>query len=198
MSLLRALLALALVAAAASSAQADSKPRTHDGFHFQVAGGFGYYSSSSDQQSFSGLTIPGSILLGGTIMPGIAFGGGLVLDRASSPTYEANGVEQDGVVSSQYVVGLGLYIDYYKDATLNGLHIQGFAGWGGLETSFNGNVGGSDPTGLVTHVAVGWEWWLTDQWSGGVMGRLTYAPISLNGTSFTTYEPCLVGTLTWH
>jgi len=185
-------MSLALVAAAATLAHADSAPRTHDGFHFQLAGGLGYYNVSNDVQPFSGVTLPTQLLIGGTLFNGLAFGGGVVFDYSPSPSTDTPGV------SSQSILGLGVYANYYLDAKTNGLHVQGFVGWGGLETSFMGNVGGSDPTGLVAHAGVGYEFWLTDQWSYGVMGRLTYAPVSLNGTSYTTIEPAVVGTLTWH
>jgi hypothetical protein len=191
-----------LMLGSVSSAFADSLPRTHDGFQFQVTGGLGFYGASSGgggvDESFSGMTLPGSVLMGGTIIPGLVIGGGLVLDYAPSPSLEQNGssVPVDNV--SQYIVGLGLYADYYLDAQKNGLHFQAFAGWGGLETSVNGNAGGSDPTGLVAHLGVGYEWWLSDQWSGGVMARLLYAPLDFNGVSYTTFEPAVVGSLTWH
>lgn len=185
-------LTLVLLAAAASGAHADSQPRTHDGFHLQVGGGLGYYNVSNDAQPFSGMTIPLQLMLGGTLMEGLAFGGGIMFDYSPSPSTDTPGV------SSQTVLGLGLYGDYYLDPKANGLHVQGFLGWGGLETSFMGNVGGSDPTGLVTSVGVGYDLWLSDQWSYGIMGRITYAPVSLNGNSFTTIEPAVVGTLTWH
>lgn len=181
-----------LLAAAATSAHADSQPRTHDGFHFQVAGGLGYYNVSNDAQPFSGVTIPMQLFLGGTLMEKLAFGGGIMFDYAPSPSSDF------AAVTSQTVVGLGLYGDYYLDPKANGLHVQGFLGWGGLETSVMGNVGGSDPTGLVTSIGVGYDLWLNDQWSYGVMGRITYAPVSLAGVSYTTIEPAVVGTLTWH
>lgn len=182
----------ALLLLVAGTAHADSAPRTHDGFHFQLSEGIGYYSVSNDAQPFSGVTFPGQVLLGGTLFDRLAFGGGLLFSYSPSPSTDTPGV------SSQSIVGLGIYGDYYLDPVANGLHVQAFLGWGGLETSFQGNVGGSDPTGLVTHVGVGYEWWLSDQWSYGVMGRLLYAPVSLNGNSFTTIEPAVVGTLTWH
>lgn len=195
------LLSAAVALCVSTSAQADSKAKTHDGFHFQLTGGLGYYSASGEapaNQDFSGVTLPGSLLLGGTLFKNFAFGGGLYWDYAPSPTYELNGTEVKNQVSSQSIVGLGLYVDYYLDTQTNGLHVQAFAGWGGLETSFNGNVGGSDPVGLVASLGAGYEWWLSDQWSYGVMGRLLYAPLDINGTAFTTYEPAVVGTLTWH
>ncbi len=185
-------LALALLVGATSLANADSAPRTHDGFHLQISEGLGYYSVSNDAQPFSGLTFPTQILMGGTLFSHMAFGGGILVDYSPSPSTDTPGV------SSQMIIGLGLYADYYLDPVKNGLHVQGFLGWGGLETSFEGNVGGSDPTGLVTHVGVGYEMWLNDQWSYGVMGRLVYAPVSLGGNSYTTIEPAVVGTLTWH
>ena len=195
------LIAVGFLCAAAADAQADSKPRTHDGFHFQLQGGLGYYSSSADaggiDQSFSGVTLPGAILMGGTI-GNIAVGGGLVLDYAPSPGYSQNGMDVELNDVSQFIVGLGLYGDYYIDPTKNGLHITGFVGWGGLETSSSGNVGGSDPTGLVTYVGAGYEVWISDQWSAGVMGRLLYAPLSINDVGYTTIEPSVVGTITWH
>lgn len=201
MRMYRALLAVGFLAAATSSARAESKSHTHDGFHFQLTGGMGFYSSNGGapaNQDFSGMTLPASLLMGGTIFGNLAFGGGLYLDYAPGPTYKLNDTEVPDQISSQTILGIGLYADYYLDPVKNGLHVQGFAGWGGLETSFNGNVGGSDPTGLVAAVGVGYEWWLTHEWSGGVMARLVYAPLDLNGTSFTTIEPGVVGTITWH
>jgi hypothetical protein len=151
MKLNHMLLSLALVTTAVGTAQADSAPRTRDGFHLQVTGGFGYYSSSAEQggseMTMSGMSMPASLLMGGSIMPNLVLGGGLVLDYVPSPSFEQ---------------------------------------------------GGSDPTGLVSHLGVGYDWWISDQWSGGVMGRLVYAPLDFNGVSFTTFEPVLVGTLTWH
>ena len=186
---------------ALAPAHADSKPKTHDGFHFQTQLGLGYYKASIDDaadSNISGTTIPIAFLFGGNVSSKLIIGGGLVLDRAPSPSFESNGTSftPDGV--TQYIVGLGAYADYYMDPVKNGLHFQGYAGWGGLETSNNGNAGGSDPTGLVTYIGGGYDWWISDQWSAGVMGRLLYGPFSQNSISVTTIEPAVVGALTWH
>jgi hypothetical protein len=185
----------------AGGAHADSAARTHDGFHFQVSGGLGFYNLSSDaggvEESLGGLTFPGSLLLGGTVGP-VVIGGGVVIDYAPSPSYKLNGTEMELADVSQYVVGLGLYADYYLHPDRGGLHGQVFAGWGGVETSSSGNVGGSDPTGLVTYIGAGYDWFFNDQWSYGVMGRLVYAPLDFNNRSYTTVEPGIVAQLTWH
>lgn len=203
--LLIGLLGLAsAVALTTNTAHADSKPKTHDGFHFQAALGLGYYSTSADSagidQSISGMTFPGQLLLGGTIMEGLAFGGGLVLDYAPSPTLEQGGVEVELNDFSQMIIGLGAYADYYVPAQLGpgNLHLQFFAGWGGLESISEGNAGGSDPTGLYTHLGAGYDFWVGDQWSAGGLFRFTYAPFSQNDVGFTTISPSLIGTITWH
>jgi hypothetical protein len=200
---MRTIGSLVLVASFATPAFADSKSRTHDGFHLQVTGGFGYYSSSAsdsvNEVTYSGMTLPASLLMGGTLFGRMAFGGGVMIDTAPAPTYEVNGMEPAGTPEfNQYVVGLGLYVDYYLDPKKNGLHIQAFGGWGGLETSTDQGAGGSDPTGLFVAGGVGYEWWLSHEWSGGVMLRFTYGPFDLNGTSYSTIAPAVVGTLTWH
>lgn len=184
-----------------SVAAADSAPRMHDGFHFQAQLGLGYYNASIEQPAdsgFSGVTFPMGLLFGGSLTKNIVLGGGLVLDYASSPSVEQGGATIEGADISQFIVGLGAYVDYYLDPAKGGLHFQGYAGWGGLETSSSGNVGGSDPTGLVTYIGGGYDVWISDQWSAGVMGRLLYAPLSINDVSVTTIEPAVVGTLTWH
>jgi len=192
MHALRIALSVGVCSLFAQGAHADSRARVHDGFQFQLGAGLGYYDVSSDvNQDFSGVTIPLQFLFGGSIGP-LVLGGGLVLDYAPSPSTDVQGV------SSQYVVGLGVYADYYLNPAGDGLHIQGYAGWGGLETSFSGNVGGSDPTGLVTYAGAGYEWFFMDEWSYGVMGRILYGPFDINGSGFTTIEPAVVGTLTWH
>lgn len=187
-----------------ATAAAESEARTHDGFHFQAALGLGYYNVSADDtgfdQSISGMTFPGQLLLGGTVIENLVIGGGLALDYAPSPTLESMGVEVQNSDISQFIIGLGAYVDYYLPQPIGPgtPHFQVFAGWGGLETSNQGNVGGSDPTGLYTHFGAGYDFWITDQWSAGAMFRLTYAPFSQNDVGFTTLSPALVGALTWH
>jgi hypothetical protein len=176
----------------ARPAHSDSAVRTHDGLHVGVSAGVGYYDVSNDDQEFSGGTIAAQLLIGGTAASGFALGGGFIVDHAPSPSTTTDGV------SSQTLVAMGLYGDYYLDPRDNGVHVQGFLGWGGLDTSFGGDARGSDPTGLVSHVGIGYEWWVSDQWSFGLLGRVVFAPIRLNGGAFTTLEPAVVGSLTWH
>jgi hypothetical protein len=139
-----------------------------------------------------------ALLLGGTVGP-VVIGGGFLYDMVNSPSYEVNG--QDGnpgdVDISLYLIGIGPFVDVYPDPT-SGLHFLGFFGWGGLEASVEGNVGGSDPTGLVAVIGAGYDFWIADEWSVGPLARFTYAPLSLNGVDYPTTGFALVADLKFH
>lgn len=187
------LASLVLVGLASTAA---AEPHEHDGFYLGVTGGLGYYSSSADQGSFSGLTLPSmSLMMGGTIIPGLAVGGGFFVDYSSGATVEQAGQSVD-IPGAQMVIGLGAFADYYLDARKGGLHFQGFLGWGGLEETEG--AGGSDPTGLTIFAGAGYDMFITDELSVGGLARLVYGSHSLGDQSFTTIAPAVLGTLTLH
>ena len=197
-----ALSSLSLVAALLVAPNALAGPMTHDGFYLHMEAGLGYLSTSSDfpqlEEKFSGLSIDTALLLGGTVGP-VVIGGGFIYDTVSSPSYEVNGQEQDlgNVDISLYLIGIGPFVDVYPDPK-SGLHFLGFFGWGGLEASVEGNVGGSDPTGLVAVVGAGYDFWIADEWSVGPLARFTYAPLSLNNVSYNTTGFGLVADFKFH
>ena len=190
--------AAAAMAFMAGSAKAE--PRTHDGFYLQLDAGLGYLNSSADagvggEATISGITIPSALLLGGTVGP-VVIGGGFFADYAPSPTFKLGDQEFEGDVSMT-LFGIGLFVDFYPDPH-GGLHFQPFLGYGGLEFSREGDVSGSDPTGPVFAIGAGYDWWVADEWSIGVMGRFAYAPLKLEDTSYNTVAPALLATFTFH
>jgi hypothetical protein len=202
---LRALLGAATFGAVISAAAtASADPRTHDGFFLGLDIGAGYLSSSAEaagtKVTYSGVTIPSAVLLGGTIGP-VVIGGGFSWDYAFSPSaeIESGGVVQSGELNdvTLTLIGIGMFADIYPDPT-SGLHFQPFIGWGGLDATYQGNSGGSDPTGLVTAIGVGYEFWVADEWSIGPMGRFTYAPLSLNNVDYNTMAFAALATFTYH
>lgn len=190
----------ALSAMLALSPDARAEARTHDGFYLHLNAGLGYLSTSAEyrgsEASYSGVTIPSAIYLGGTVGP-VAIGGGIFADYAFSPSEEINGTSTERDDVSLTLLGIGMFADYYVDPH-GGLHFQPFVGWGGLEATVDGNSGGSDPTGLVLALGAGYDWWVADEWSIGVMGRIAYAPLSMDDVSYTTIAPALLATFTYH
>ncbi len=190
----------ALFAAVGFAAEAKAESRTHDGFYLHFDAGLGYLSSSAEavgtEITYSGVTLPASLLMGGTVGP-VAFGGGFFSDYAPSPSASLGGVDYELADISLYLIGIGMFADVHPNPK-NGLHFLPFVGWGGLEASVDGDVGGSDPTGLILSMGVGYDFWISAEWSAGVMGRFAYAPLSINGVSYTTIAPALLGTITYH
>jgi hypothetical protein len=179
---------------------AQAEPRTHDGFYLQLDVGLGYLSTSVETQlgdvSYSGVTIPSALMLGGTVGP-VVIGGGFFGDYAPSPSISINGESSELEDVSLTLIGIGAFADFYPDPH-GGLHFQPFVGWGALEASSGGDSSGSDPTGLVLALGVGHDWWVADEWSIGVMGRIAYAPLKYEDTSFNTIAPAVLATFTYH
>lgn len=182
------------------ASNANATPRTHDGFYLGLEGGFGYLNSSMKgggyEASLSGVTMASSLWLGGTLGP-VVIGGGFMYDSAFSPKGTQGGQTVNLTNVSLHLIALGPFVDIYPDPN-SGLHFMGFAGWGGLEASVNGNVGGSDPTGLVAMVGGGYEFWVSDEWSIGPLARLTYAPLSLNGVDYSTTGFAILADIKFH
>jgi hypothetical protein len=192
---------LLVVCAVFGARSAAAEPHKHDGLYVGVAGGLGYYSATSDfdDSTAKGVTAPsGSVFVGGAIVPGLILGAGLIADYSSTWRRETiDGTRYPN--GAQLIWSIGAFADYYVDAKRGGIHVQAFIGRGVLD-----NVGGvpdSDPpTGLTVMVGGGYDVWITPSISVGGLIRLTYGsydccydPVS----TYSTYAPSLLGTLTW-
>jgi hypothetical protein len=199
----KALAGVALVAGVlAFTTESKAEALTHDGFYFQLDAGLGYLSTSAEaggaKVKYSGLSFPSmSALFGGTVGP-VVIGGGFFFDRVGSPSVSLNGQDLQGTSDiTLTLIGIGAFADIYPDPH-NGLHFQPFVGWGGLESSNNGNSGGSDPTGLMLAVGAGYDFFVSDNWSIGPMFRIAYAPLKLNDVTYSTVAPVLLCSFTYH
>lgn len=177
-------------------------PKTHDGFYLQLAGGIGGYRSTADisgsEVKYSGLMIPTSIMLGGTLFDHLVIGGGTFFDIAPSPKYEVDGAEPAGTADfKQFLIGIGGVLDYYIWSD-KGLHFPLFMGWGGLETATDDGAWGSDPTGFVMYFGAGYDFWIGNNVCIGGLFRFVIAPIKLNETKYTTIAPGVLLTFTVH
>jgi hypothetical protein len=185
-----ALVSLGIVCA---SGVAGAAPRNHDGFQFRGALGFGFLSGNFKADVPVGLpglgvgniggTISGpagsfELYFGGTPAQGLTLGGYLSATVAAGPTYKAdNGVSgtANGDVSLNLFTG-GPYIDFYPDPT-TGFHLLGTLGYAEL-TASNDNTTSEASTGVGVGAGIGYDWWVGDEWSLGVLGRFTYAAVS--------------------
>lgn len=139
----------------------------------------------------SGFAGASELAVGWSLADGFALGGGLYSAWIFSPKADDAAVNVNGAragtpvefdASSFHL--FGPFIDYYFDP-LAGLHLQGGLGFAWLspgDAHFRGNVLGipydvSDSStgggGFGFMVGIGNEWWVSDGFSIGVLGRLT-------------------------
>ncbi|MEO7034657.1 MAG: hypothetical protein ABI548_12180 [Polyangiaceae bacterium] len=197
------------VSAIAGSAAAD--PRTHDGFYFRGATGLGYLKSSLSIEapgfgsisggSVSGLAIGFDAWFGGSPIPGLAIGGGLTSYDVPSPSLKVGGQSQ--TTNSHLMLSIvGAFGDYYFNPN-QGLHAEALVGFGVLSAQDSqGNTSSNDPSGLALGLGFGNDWWVSDEWSIGVLGRFIYAPLSYSAggatAKYSTITPALMATFTFH
>jgi hypothetical protein len=178
------------------------EPRhVHDGLYLRIAGGVGLAALALDAESqrfatpasgdregrFDGAARAWAIAteLGCGFTPARGLVIGLGVYTLTVPSAEAKEV---GVGSGRYSFSLSQlaivspFADWYFDPSA-GFHVQAGLGLATLV------MGPGEPTGLGprlrpytavgvgAHVGIGYEWWIADEWSVGVLGRLTHAAL---------------------
>jgi hypothetical protein len=185
----------------------DPTVHNHDGFYLQMALGIAYASvkesvNGNELGTISGGGGAGHLLIGGTIARGLVLGGGLQVGVFPGPKVSTAGYS--GTASSDLklnVTTLGPFVDYYFDAA-QGLHLQGLIGIGTLSVSdSNGNRSTDNPSGLAASLGIGNEWWIGEQWSFGILGRIQIVNAKSSSSSEvkdTAIVPALLATFTLH
>ncbi len=170
--------------AGAQEAPPPGGAHTHDGFFMRLGLNVGYmsatetYSFSDAETEFSGSAVGFDLILGGTPVPGFVIGGGLFGLTSSKPTVKFGGAEGE-LDGSLLFAGIGLALQYYFDPN-EGLHLQGLLGFGALDyVAASGASGGNDPTGPFFGLGLGYDFWVSDQWSIGPFARLLIATTSV-------------------
>jgi opacity protein-like surface antigen len=190
-----------------SSLAAASAPHTHDGFYFQGNIGPGYLTTSpaADEGAdidikYSGFGVGGGLLFGGTPAPGLVIGGGTANVVALSPKITVEGEESDlgdGDLTLNLST-LGVFGTYYPDPNA-GLNLHLMVAYGVLSVSdSDGDDSDNNPSGVAITAGVGYDFWVAQEWSIGVLGRFTYAALSYEDVSFPTLAPALLATFTYH
>ncbi len=173
--------------------------RTHDGFYFRAgigAGGGSLAGSIADSDpawdgagvGAKGVAIPVELSFGGTVAPGLVIGGGSFGAVLPAPDATANnyGAELEGSGGAVTLSSIGPFVDYYFDPS-QGLHAQA-----GIAFAVVAAARGDDPganlqlppddysgTGWSSMAGLGWEAWVGEQSSLGVLGRIQFGGATL-------------------
>ncbi len=172
-------------------------PRHHGGFYLRLGGGLGYGSDGmeSDEGRFedfttgepiafsgraSGVAPATEIAIGFTPLSGLVIAGGvytasIVSSSASSVKTAPNKYEFNISQLALFAAALDFYVD-----PNSGFHVQ--AGFGvGTFVAGQGSASGGPEARAHTAVGpglmlgVGYEWFVADEWSLGIGGRVLYA-----------------------
>lgn len=193
----------------------------HDGFYLRLGTGFGVYEErmkSDDSDLYGGeisgdsvgLASVGEVAMGGNIRPGLVLGGGLYTARLLSSHYGADDSsagqpppELDP--AARHLIVLGPFLDYYPRPS-GGLHFQAALGLAAAST----DVGNTDEDERYTAggggvvFGVGYEWWVGDEWSVGVLARAMAAAVTGKDDAGVRWfhgistNPSLLFTVTYH
>jgi hypothetical protein len=171
-----------------AQATEDTSARNHDGFFFRMGLGVAYANAplkldGEDAGKASGFGASVEFLFGGTPAPGLVIGGGLIGHSFPSPTLEdPDGNEDPDFDGTLNLSTVDLFVNFYPDPK-SGFQIQGLVGFA-VATLVDDNgdnyldEDSDDFSGPVVGAGIGFDGFVSDQWSLGVMGRVLYAPVS--------------------
>jgi hypothetical protein len=218
-------LSAAAILFAATSAHAEETPlnyepvpsakiHKHDGFYFNGALGGGYTTGSVEadpepegggDSRLTGAAAAGQILLGGTPTRGLVVGGGMV-----NTVLFRGKVKTEGEVVSKNLLSLtslGPFVTYYVDAH-KGFHIMGHLGLAAMNYKREDIDDKKVAIGYALTAGVGYDWWIAEQWSLGVLGRFQFAKTAANVKDppdlpkttiiYMPLSPALLVSLTYH
>jgi hypothetical protein len=176
------------------SRPAGAEPRHHDGFYFRLGVGPGYalgtLSSDTGGGDSTGVNVSTQLAVGWTVRPGLVVGGGTFPMVVPSPSYDA--LDAGG----QHVSATGPFVDYYLDPR-KGLHFQG-----GLLFAAGYLDGGERDAhvgiGVGATLGVGYDVFLTDEWSIGGIARVTAYQLYGVDDSIRIVSPALLVSLVRH
>lgn len=172
-------------------AQSRSDAETHDGFYLrlslglQMAGldrnveGEGAVAGFETDSKVKGGGGTSELSLGGTPATGLVLGGSILLGNVVKPVIEREDLEDLELDGPLQFAMWGFLIDYYIDKN-SGFHFSGTVGGAVIgaplpkENPFE-YIGG---WGWAIALATGYDWWIANQWSLGILGRLILAGVT--------------------
>jgi hypothetical protein len=187
--------------------------RLHDGFYMRLSFGMGSGTATEDEtdpafpaseMDWSGLTAMFDVMLGGSPMPGFVLGGALISHQILNPTIKAGGSTQQTIGSdiSLNLATIGLFTAIYPDPR-SGFNFHALLGYSEVSITVDHQTTNRDnPTGPSFMAGVGYDFWVSDQWSIGPDFRIAYSEAKSDHDGYTSkvsfLAPTLSFTATYH
>jgi hypothetical protein len=169
-------------------------PRFHDRFYLRLSLGGGTMGTSGNLDPDNGVTfetrggcVAFDVAIGGTPAPGFVIGGDYAFQMAFRPHFKTSSssfsFEDDA--SANTVFGLfGFFVDWFPEPR-GGFHVGGTLGFAVLSVANeNGNFDNSvSENGIGGALRVGYDFWISNQWSVGVLGQFVGGRVSGDSNS---------------
>ena len=156
-----------------SLALADDGPEQHKGFYLRLTTGIGY-GTTGDEVKLSGAGGMTTIGIGYAIMENLIVNADIWALHAIDPTIEFDGKEAE-VDGGLDISGLGIGLTYYLMPA--NIYVTGSLGMADATLEVDGYGEFESDSGLGVNLAVGKEWWVSDNWGLGVAGQVFFADI---------------------
>jgi len=185
---LRFLVVAALVAAATlAAAPARAQVHTHDGFFLRMDLGVGGMASRADvgpsEVEFSGGAGEFSIAVGGAVAENLILAGHLWGASTEDPAVKVDGHDIGDANGTLSLSGLGLNVTYYLMPA--NVYFSVTPSLTTLSLESRGRTYDTD-RGFGLHLAVGKEWWVSDNWGLGLNGQVAVSGNEDAGDTWTT------------
>lgn len=162
---------------------------------------FGFDGNDGTEGKASGFAGATEVALGATITSGLAVGLGLYTNIVPAASAETDLSGEDYAFDESQLAMLAAFADYYLFEK-SGLHFQGgvglatfVMGTGRVDDEMRSAPTASAHTGLGTGVMLGagYEAWVGQQWSMGVLGRMTRGFTGGNDSRWVHWEHDTIG-----
>ena len=181
--------------------------RFHDGFYFRGSLGAGAIGATIDVEGLnddvevSGGGLSLDLMFGGTPADGLVIGGAYFFSQANKPNVKIGSIEGESKNNFNFGI-IGPFLDWFFVPD-GGFHAGVIIG-GAVATVTNndGTEESSAATGGGGGIFLGYDFWIGDQWSLGILGRATGG--SVTNSDARTEEKiavanfALLGTVLYH
>lgn len=181
--------------------KAPEAPETRDGFFLALhpSGSYVILLDRDTDTKIQGFGFGLDVLVGGAVSEGLSLG--VILGGAAYPSPESEVEGSDVEFASNVDLNLfhiAAFVDYYTDPD-SGLHLLGELGYGQLETT-GSDVESQTIQGVLVAGGVGYDWWVSDSWSLGLLGRFSFGATqqTQSDTQQWLLLPALNFTATYH
>lgn len=151
----------------------DDTKHKHDGFYLRLTTGGGSTTSIEESElgelSFSGISGNTTLGIGYAVVENLIINLDIFASAVTDPTVEIDGEDYGEADAEVRITNIGIGATYYIMPT--NIYLAGSIALASGSIK-SGRVSIESDTGYGINVAIGKEWWVSDNWGIGVAGQL--------------------------